>query len=311
MLTFAEALRLFEERRLTPEQPLWGYTYSASSGVLGPTRPVITVFAAEHTPDPPEEGGLPPLFGAPGRGGMASGESVDFDAVTGRVLAHSYTTERTVTWLEEPGLLERLTHEGASSSFGVSTQSAAFTLAVSPREVYVAPGALALAALLALLVGARLLASAVILYTRLTKKDILAHPRRAIILGALQDEPGLSILEISERTGIAGGALRYHLGVLVRAKILMAVDVAGSVRHYPAGVKPNPEVVREIILASGGSEARLLQRIRETPGVHAAQLAREMGVSRPAIHFGLQRLMRRGLLRTERAGRRTLLYPID
>lgn len=304
-MSFDEAISRFEARRVTPDEPLWGYGYDLRAQGDGTTSASITVMAAVYAPSQPQNANL--LVGQPGGSGAVNGETVTFDALTGEVLIHQYTANKTITWTHEGGLLDRIVPPATPG--GSSTQVAApVSLAARvPDGVYATSAAVAIAALAALLL-ARGVAPIVLLYTRLTKRDVLAHPRRGAILGALQRSPGLSQQELEDATAVRGGALRHHLAVLVRAGQLARLESGGYARYFVAGTADHVRFAEETVLLAGGAEARLLHALREEPGLHAAALARKLGVTRPAVHATLRHLADKGLVRETREGVRLRIY---
>lgn len=147
------------------------------------------------------------------------------------------------------------------------------------------------------------------LYTRMTRSSALDHPRRAAIHALVRAEPGIATGEIALRLHAGEGATRHHLDVLRRMGILTSLVAGGSVRWFVAGALERSRMAREAVLAGEGAEARALRLIERAPGVHAAQLARELGVSRPAVHLTLRRLGQKGLVREEDQGARRALFP--
>lgn len=183
-------------------------------------------------------------------------------------------------------------------------------LAGSMLRAAVVPFALAGSSILAaLFVAPRAPAFVVALYSRLSKRDVVEHPRRAAMLARLRERPGLGTSELALALHASEGATRHHLDVLVRAGLLTRLDVASGPRWFVAGSVERGRQAREAVLAADGAEARALRLIEHAPGIHAAQLARELGVTRPAAHFTLKRLRVKGLVREAKEGARTRLYP--
>jgi len=150
--------------------------------------------------------------------------------------------------------------------------------------------------LLAILAAPRFPALAVALYSRLTKQDALEHPRRRAILDLLRQQPGLPTGAVAVALHYGDGATRHHLDVLRRVGAITRLDLADGPRWFVPGSVERAQMAREAVLAIEGAEARVLRLVEHAPGIHAAQVARELGVTRPAVHLTLRRLANKGLV---------------
>lgn len=260
--------------------------------------PHITVFGA----GPRSETIYNPMDG---RSAATPDEGVEIDLETGALTAR-YATHALVISPGTPGPLTATTplmHRDAPSGFVQS-----MLLGSAPRAVYGMTGAVAVGGLLAIVAGARLAAFGVVLYTRLSGREILAHPKRALIHEALRAQPGLSTQELQDAANLGSGATRYHLGVMVRAGELARLESGGFTRYFVSGSADFARFAQEAVLLNGGAEARVLQALQTAPGVHAADVARKLAVSRPAVHYVLARLVKKGLVEQRKEGARTALY---
>jgi DNA-binding transcriptional ArsR family regulator len=103
--------------------------------------------------------------------------------------------------------------------------------------------------------------------------------------------------ELGRAVGLATGALMHHTQKLEAAGLLVSVPDGNRRRFYPPGTRAggrNP--LHEEILRA------LAQGERD-----AAQLARELGVSRQALHYHVRRLARDGAVLAQRRGRDLVL----
>ncbi len=95
---------------------------------------------------------------------------------------------------------------------------------VSSRVAVAAAATLGLAAFIKFL--------AVPLFTRLSKKEALEHPKRQVIFAYIQEHPGANFREVARGTGIASGTVRHHLTVLERAGHVVEHPHQGTVRLF-------------------------------------------------------------------------------
>lgn len=136
------------------------------------------------------------------------------------------------------------------------------------------------------------------LYTRLRPSRMLDHPVRARIVAMVQEHPGITFSELARRLDIAAGQLTHHARMLEKAGIVFST-ADGQTRRF-------------FHVAHGRSEAvaplgeRAVALVRERPR-HASELARELGVSRQALHYHLKQLVADGRLVARPDGREVWL----
>ena len=134
------------------------------------------------------------------------------------------------------------------------------------------------------------------------------HPVRAKILTTLEKSPGLHFRELQRRMNAANGTLRHHLDVLVNEKTVTIIPVNGRTCYY-AGA---PAQI-EILLGTGVRDERRaaamlpvgLSNLQKSIVVRLAlscvpesqaQLARDLGRSRSAVHSAICVLRNRGIV---------------
>ena len=134
------------------------------------------------------------------------------------------------------------------------------------------------------------------------------HPVRARILTTLEKSPGLHYRELQRRMNAANGTLRHHLDVLVNEKTVTIIPVNGRTCYY-AGA---PAQI-EILLGTGVRDERRaaamlpvgLSNLQKSIVVRLAlscvpesqaQLARDLGRSRSAVHSAICVLRNRGIV---------------
>jgi predicted transcriptional regulator len=134
------------------------------------------------------------------------------------------------------------------------------------------------------------------------------HPVRAKILTTLEKSPGLHFRELQRRMNAANGTLRHHLDVLVNEKTVTIIPVNGRTCYY-AGA---PAQI-EILLGTGVRDEKRaaamlpvgLSNLQKSIVVKLAlscvpesqaQLARDLGRSRSAVHSAICVLRNRGIV---------------
>lgn len=174
--------------------------------------------------------------------------------------------------------------------------------------VVLAAGAVTAGALTLAFHARGLRAGLVALFSRLVRPRLLDHGLRARIVEAVAADPGLHASEIARRVGAEGGVFEYHLGVLLRERILASVAAEGFRHYFPHGRFAPHEMRRRALLRHAHLE-NLFAVVRQNPGIEAGAAARRLGLSAPRVSKLSARLSEAGLVRRERVGRRVLLSP--
>lgn len=129
--------------------------------------------------------------------------------------------------------------------------------------------------------------------------DAMAQPTRAKVYLLVANQPGITFRELARRLGTGYGATQWHLYVLERLGHVHHVKAGGRVHYYPVGAVSRPEAVADAA-SSEPTRRRLLERIRETPGIRFEQLQAEFIGTRQNTMYHLRRLERAGLVRLSR-----------
>ncbi len=123
------------------------------------------------------------------------------------------------------------------------------------------------------------------LYTRLKPNRVLDQPTRERIAQIVGAEPGIAFSDLARRLDLGFGALTYHAQVLERSGVVFSARDGQQRRFFP--------VAGGFVKGSGSLSERALQALLSGPR-GLAELARELGVSRQALHYHLKRLAEEG-----------------
>lgn len=193
-----------------------------------------------------------------------------------------------------------------------SASQAGFAEAVAPVVADAAPPALAAAGFLALLqalgVWRWLGMGAFALYSRLSKSELLDNEHRDRVYKLIQENPGLGLTEISERSGLGWGTTVYHLDRLERVGFV-ASERAGLHRcYFPVGTLPR-ESRKGIGALKADTTRAIATFLVQRPGATQSELCEALGMSASAASKQITKLESAGLVRREREWKTVRLHP--
>jgi predicted transcriptional regulator len=142
-------------------------------------------------------------------------------------------------------------------------------------------------------------------FSRLDRDSAVDHPRRQEVLAAIEASPGISLNELGRRTEIPKGALTHHLRVLERLGLLTSRRERIWTRFFP------PHHVRRRIAIVTTRQEDVTQLLSREPGLSQSDLALRLGLQRKAAQYHLDRLEEAGVVRSDRAGRKTVYFLPD
>jgi predicted transcriptional regulator len=133
---------------------------------------------------------------------------------------------------------------------------------------------------------------------RLKGTDVLTHEKRWMLRKYLEANPGANFEAIRGDLAMAVGTLGYHLWILETGNVIKSWR-DGRLRRY---------ALRDHCVSDGpkltGIEVFLLDSVRRRPEITQRELAKEAGVSQPAISYHITRMAELGVVRVERRGLR-------
>lgn len=174
----------------------------------------------------------------------------------------------------------------------------------------VLPGSIALGAsgLLAAGGAAWLGAFPIFLYTRIARPRVLDQSMRGRIHTLVAQQPGIHAGELMRALGAGEGQTAYHLGVLARERILVAVGHPWMKHWFVAG-RHSPEQMRAAVALRDPTRRRIYDAVRAKPGTSLAEVAGAVGVSVPQASRAARALEQAGVIERRAAGRALSLFP--
>ena len=134
------------------------------------------------------------------------------------------------------------------------------------------------------------------LFSRVEPEELLANPVRAMLVAAVEANPGIHHQELVRIARKGNGAAEHHLQKLVTGGLLTRHRSAGYTCYFRAG-KVDRRVMASAHLLKSPVARAIIEAAQRSPGTSLAQVARDAGVSVPTVHYHVQRLQAAGLVR--------------
>ncbi|PKL60802.1 MAG: hypothetical protein CVV33_00785 [Methanomicrobiales archaeon HGW-Methanomicrobiales-4] len=142
-------------------------------------------------------------------------------------------------------------------------------------------------------------------YKRINAKNILDHHTRRSLYDLICSYPGIDLSGLAELSGINENTLRYHLDRIAEEQVITTLTVGKSFHFFENHNKYSDEEQQFLSRFSSGQSGRILQTIRDHPGITRRDLADILGVASPTVTRGVQQLAGEGYIRLLKEGRYT------
>jgi DNA-binding MarR family transcriptional regulator len=234
---------------------------------------------------------------------------------------YPYTNDYTDTWdvstvgsYEQWARVDRLDEQRSSDAFGSGQPSPVAPSSPAPSGARTAPlvslaaitalpsapaatgiGFVALAGSLLYYLWPALRQGGVGLFSRVRASDLLDNPARAQIVQAVEARPGIHHQELVRLIDKGNGAVEHHLQKLVIGGLIVRHRGTGYTCYFAKGAIDRRQMAAAPLLKSPVAQG-VLEAARARPGTTLSQVARELGVSVPTVHYHAQRLQAAGLI---------------
>lgn len=148
-------------------------------------------------------------------------------------------------------------------------------------------------------------------FRKVAQKNILDNPSRSMVYNFIRNNPGVDFTEISRKTGIGPGSLRYHLTLL---KFMNKITILATTRNtrYYENTGRYSVIEQKVLRFLHNEPARnILGLLMKNPDMTRTGLEQTLGISGAGVNWHLHRLSNEGLLEISKDGRkaRYLLNP--
>jgi predicted transcriptional regulator len=142
-------------------------------------------------------------------------------------------------------------------------------------------------------------------YTKMRREQLLEHKVRANIFDYINKNPGVHYRGIMNDLKLQMGVLTHHLNMLEQEQYIKSAQDGMYRRFYPFNASVNSGLVLNEV------QQKILQYIRDRPGVSQADLARNLGYTRKVVYYHVKILSNAGFIHVETAGRESRCFYIE
>ncbi len=146
------------------------------------------------------------------------------------------------------------------------------------------------------------------MYSRLQKDTLADEPTRQRLLTTIYTEPGSNFTLLKEKLGLHNGTLAHHLNILESNQMIASHRSGRQRLFFPYGSSNNSNIRNSMI--TNPTQKNIIQIVKENPGITQSMISQQLGMSRQKINYHVNSLSNNSILKVERQGRITRLYPM-
>ena len=146
------------------------------------------------------------------------------------------------------------------------------------------------------------------MYSRLQKDTLADEPTRQRLLTTIYTEPGSNFTLLKEKLGLHNGTLAHHLNILETNQMITSHRSGRQRLFFPFGSSNNNDIRNSLI--TNPTQKDIIQMVKENPGITQSMISQKLGMSRQKINYHVNSLSNNSILKVERQGRITRLYPM-
>jgi DNA-binding transcriptional ArsR family regulator len=159
--------------------------------------------------------------------------------------------------------------------------------------------------LLIIAIAAIVTVTAVVMYSKIKKENLLRHAVRGRIYEYVKENPGHHYRAILTDLDLTMGVLTYHLNRLEKGEYLKSRQDGMYRRFYVTGRKT------EVRFFLSDIQESIMSVIRENQGISQTKIAEGIGVTRKVVNYHVKILDQAGLIYLEDRGRETACFAAE
>ena len=146
------------------------------------------------------------------------------------------------------------------------------------------------------------------MYSRLQKDTLADEPTRQKLLSTIYTEPGTNFTLLKEKLGLHNGTLAHHINILENNNMITSHRSGRQRLFFPFGGGLNTTIRNSLI--TNKTQKDIIQMVKENPGITQSMISQQLDTSRQKINYHVNCLSNNSILRVEKHGRITRLYPM-
>jgi len=144
-------------------------------------------------------------------------------------------------------------------------------------------------------------------YLNLT--DVFENENRLNIIDQILKNPGIHHNELQRNCELKKGQLEWHLDVLLKYNIIKKEKYGQYTIYFPITTSFDAQDYLENLLAKSKTTSKILDIIKENPGINSSEISRILNLSRNTVKYHVDKLSEDNLINLARKGRKIELYP--
>lgn len=140
------------------------------------------------------------------------------------------------------------------------------------------------------------------------ERSAFASNTRHRVYTKVAENAGASIQDVATMLGISHPTAAYHLKILERNGLVVAMRDGNRTRFFKRSDALTPDEQRLVAAGRSARARRILEIVRRQPLIHRKELARLLGLPRTTVNWHVDRLVQMGLLVERRQGRYCQLF---
>jgi predicted transcriptional regulator len=146
------------------------------------------------------------------------------------------------------------------------------------------------------------------LYSRLQKDTLADDPTRQNLLRIIYAEPGANFTQLKEKLGLHNGTLAHHLHILENHKTITSHTSGRQRLFFPFGSESRINISNSLI--TNITQKKIIRIVKNNPGITQSMISQQLKVSRQKVNYHVNSLVSNSIIKIEKQGRITRLYPL-
>ncbi len=151
--------------------------------------------------------------------------------------------------------------------------------------------------------GRKFLPLASPLFTRFEKDTVLGHPKREAIYGEIIGQPGITLQDLCETTGLSRTAVTHHLRLMEQQHLIVSKRMGRSRHFFENGGRYGREQKEAYAVLHNDRSKEIHDHIQTHPGAIQKDLCEKFEIQASVAHWHVKRLLDAKLIEAVRQGR--------